>query len=77
MNYLVSEQITTTELNGKICTNSFFLIPGAGTIELKSFHMAGNLTSKISQGPENLTKSNFKKFKYPGNAGGENVEVSN
>ena len=49
MNCLVSEDITTVELNEKINTDAIFRVPGVGASELKSLHMAGHLTSSLSQ----------------------------
>ena len=38
----------------------FIFVPGVGTFKLKSFHLAGQLTSNLVPGAGNLTNSNFK-----------------
>ena len=43
----MNENITAVKLKENISkTANFFTVPGAGTFELKSFHVAGHLTSK-------------------------------
>ena len=60
-NCLMSEKIKAVQLNENISKNAlFFLAPGAGTFELKSFQMAGNLTSDLVSGAGNLINSDFK-----------------
>ena len=49
MNCLVSENITTVELNENINTDAIFRVPGVGPSVLKSLHMDGHLTSNLSQ----------------------------
>ena len=46
----MSEKITAIKLkeNNFISKTQFILVLGAGTFELKSFHMAGHLTSNLN-----------------------------
>ena len=66
---------TIVELNDEISTTISLLVPGAGTFEHKSFHMARHLTSNLVAGAGNLTNSNFKSSCVREWAG--DVEVSN
>ena len=70
----MSENITAVKLKK---TFFFFLVPGAGTFELKSFHIYGRAFDQLScpRGRE-FDKQRFQKFKCPVNIG-EDVEVSN
>ena len=50
----MSEEITRVDLNEKISTNSFFLVPEVGTFELKPFHTTGHLTSISTVAGQNV-----------------------
>ena len=66
----MSETITVVKLKESISKNPFFfLFPGAGTFELKSFHMAGHLASDLLPGAGNLTNSDFKSSNARGVSG--------
>ena len=66
----MSENITAVKLRENISKKEFFLVPGAGTFELKSFHMTGNLTRDLVPGTGILTISDFKSSNAPGLPGG-------
>ena len=46
----MSENIIAVKLKENKSKNAFFLVPGAGTFELKSFYIAGHLTSDLVPG---------------------------
>ena len=46
----MSENIITVKLKESFSKNVFFLVLGEGTFELKSFNMAGHLTSDLVPG---------------------------
>ena len=46
----MNENITAAKLKKNISKMYFFLVPGAGTLELKSFHMRGHMTNDLVPG---------------------------
>ena len=64
---MTGEKITTKKISAK---PHYILVPGSGTFELKSFHMAWHLKSDLVPGAENLTNSVFKSSNARGLPGG-------
>ena len=62
----MSEKITTVKLKENISKNPFFLVLEAGTLELKSFHMARQLISNLFPGARNLTNKSLNARGLPG-----------
>ena len=64
------ENITAVKLKENISENPFYSFPGAGTFELKSFYLAGHLTSDLVPEAGNLTNRDFKSLTARGLPGG-------
>ena len=78
MNCLVSEEITTVELNEKISTNSFFLVPVGGVIWTQILQYGRAFDQQSFLRGREFDQQQFQKFKCPVVTGrGEDVEVSN